>query len=528
VDADAAAADLGAVQDEVVGPGPRLPGVRVQERQILRHGGGEGVVLGHESLFRVAVLEQRELDDPCERELIGLDEIEPAGHVDSQVRQRVIDDSRGVGDEDDQVALAGLHGPVDGLDLFGPEELHDGRGPSVGVDAGPGEPPGAVVGDEVRQPVDVLAGEPAVVLDPDGLDNPAACSHLVEHLEPAVLHDLRYVPELHAEAGVGVVSPVSLHGVPVGDPREGGLELPAHARFEDVHHEAFHRGEDVSLVDEGHFHVDLGELGLAVRAEILVAEAPDDLEVAVEARDHQKLFEGLRGLGQGVERARVDATGDEVVPGALGGALCEHGRLDLEEPPGDEVLPCGRSDAASQDDVSLEFGPAKVEIAVLEADALRDLRFGIENEGGCLRLAEDLEGVHHQLDAARGKIGVRHALGPPANRPLHGEDELASDPVRLTVRIGLDLGVKDDLSDPLAVPQVDEDDPAVVAAAVHPSHQDYFVPGIVGRQAAAVVSSFPSCDEVRQGVFPPFSNLLTHCLLWSCILPSPNGPVSFR
>ena len=29
VDADAAAADLGAVQDEVVGPGPRLRGVRV-------------------------------------------------------------------------------------------------------------------------------------------------------------------------------------------------------------------------------------------------------------------------------------------------------------------------------------------------------------------------------------------------------------------------------------------------------------------------------------------------------------------
>jgi hypothetical protein len=32
-------------------------------------------------------------------------------------------------------------------------------------------------------------------------------------------------------------------------------------------------GEDVLLVDEGHLDVHLGELGLAVEAEVLVAEA---------------------------------------------------------------------------------------------------------------------------------------------------------------------------------------------------------------------------------------------------------------
>ena len=39
-------------------------------------------------------------------------------------------------------------------------------------------------------------------------------------------------------------------------------------------------------------------------AQILVAEALDDLEVAVEARDHEQLLEELRALGQGVELAR--------------------------------------------------------------------------------------------------------------------------------------------------------------------------------------------------------------------------------
>ncbi len=36
------------------------------------------------------------------------------------------------------------------------------------------------------------------------------------------------------------------------------------------------------FLDEGHLQVDLGELGLAVRPEVLVAEALDDLVITVE------------------------------------------------------------------------------------------------------------------------------------------------------------------------------------------------------------------------------------------------------
>jgi hypothetical protein len=50
--------------------------------------------------------------------------------------------------------------------------------------------------------------------------------------------------------------------------------------------------------------IDLGELGLAVGAQVLVAEAAHDLVVAVEAGNHQQLFEQLRRLRQGVELAR--------------------------------------------------------------------------------------------------------------------------------------------------------------------------------------------------------------------------------
>ena len=83
--------------------------------------------------------------------------------------------------------------------------------------------------------------------------------------------------------------------------------------------EAFGDGEDGVLRGEGHLEVDLGELGLAVGAEVFVAEAAGDLEVAVEAGDHEDLLEDLRRLRQRVELAGVDAAGDEVVARAFGG-----------------------------------------------------------------------------------------------------------------------------------------------------------------------------------------------------------------
>ena len=82
--------------------------------------------------------------------------------------------------------------------------------------------------------------------------------------------------------------------------------------------------------------------------------------------------------------------------------------------------------------------------------------------------------VDHHLDLAGGQIGVFHSLGPLAHRALQGQDELAADAMRLAVGLGLHLGVEDDLNDALAIAKIDEDDPAMIAPAVHPTHQDHF------------------------------------------------------
>src|SRR4029077_8784165 len=84
-------------------------------------------------------------------------------------------------------------------------------------------------------------------------------------------------------------------------------------------------------VDERHLDIELGEVGLAVGAQVLVAKAAGDLVVALEAGDHQQLLEELRRLGQRVEGALLEAARHEEVARALGGRAGEDRGLDVEE-----------------------------------------------------------------------------------------------------------------------------------------------------------------------------------------------------
>ena len=65
--------------------------------------------------------------------------------------------------------------------------------------------------------------------------------------------------------------------------------------------------QNVLLLDKGHFHIDLRKLGLAVGAQILVAEAAGDLIITIDAARHQKLLENLGRLRQRVKLAGVYA-----------------------------------------------------------------------------------------------------------------------------------------------------------------------------------------------------------------------------
>ena len=92
-----------------------------------------------------------------------------------------------------------------------------------------------------------------------------------------------------------------------------------------------HHCEDMLAAREAHLQIDLRELKLAVGAQVFVAEAAGDLEVAVEAGDHEDLLEDLRRLRQRVELARMHAAGHQEIARAFGRGLGQNGRFDFEK-----------------------------------------------------------------------------------------------------------------------------------------------------------------------------------------------------
>ncbi len=234
-----------------------------------------------------------------------------------------------------------------------------------------------------------------------------------EHLEAAVLHNVADILQLKAEAQVRLVGAEAVHGLPPGHAQEGGLDVHIQHLFEHPLQEALLDGHHVVLVDKGHLQVDLGELGLAVGPQVLVPEAAGDLHIAVKAGEHQQLLILLGGLGQGVELAGVDPGGHQIVPGALGGGLGEHGGLDLVEALLVEVVPGDLGDLVAGGDHLLHVRAAQVQIAVLQAQHIVGLGVLHDLKGRGLRLGQQAQLGDIYLDVAGGDL-VRSWTPAPA------------------------------------------------------------------------------------------------------------------
>ena len=113
------------------------------------------------------------------------------------------------------------------------------------------------------------------------------------------------------QAHVGLVDAVEANGLVVGHAREWRDDVDADG-LPCGGEEAFDDGVNHFGARVAHLEIDLRELGLAVGAQVFVAEAARDLEILVEARDHEDLLELLRRLRQRVELAGMDAAGHQV------------------------------------------------------------------------------------------------------------------------------------------------------------------------------------------------------------------------
>ncbi len=241
------------------------------------------------------------------------------------------------------------------------------------------------------------------------------------------------------------------------------------------------------LVHERGLDIDLGELRLAVGAQVLVAEALDDLVIAIEAGDHQQLLEQLRRLRQGEELAGMDTRRHQVVARAFGRALGQHRRFDVDEAVVIEEAAEGAGRLVAQHHVLLHLRPAQVDDAIDQAHVFGEVVV-IKLERRRHRGVEYFQLVAEDLDLARrhvGILGARRAAPHLAGDPQH---ELAAHGLGQLEHLGT-IGIADHLGEAFAVAQVDEDHAAMIAAAVVPAAEGDDLIDVGGGELTAVVGT---------------------------------------
>ena len=153
---------------------------------------------------------------------------------------------------------------------------------------------------------------------------------------------------------------------------------------------------------------------------------------------------------------------------------------------------------AQADDLG-DAGAAQVDVAVAEPHKLVDLALVVHGEGGREGLVQDLDARGEDLDLARGHVTVDGLGRAAADRPLDGEHPLGAGSMGGLVGLGV-LRVDDDLDNAVRVAEVEEDEAAVVAAAVDPAGEAHGA-ALVGDGQVTGIGVFEHESSLPRGGF---------------------------
>src|SRR6185312_12793946 len=172
---------------------------------------------------------------------------------------------------------------------------------------------------------------------------------------------------------IGFVTPVLANRIVVLHTREWRLQLDA-GLAKRCREKSFDHFKHLLLPGEGHFQIDLRKFRLTVGAKVLIAETTYDLEILVEAGNHQYLLEQLRRLRQCVKRSRRHPAGDQIIARSFRRAARHEWSLDLQKSSAGKLVANGESYSRAQGDVGLHLRAAHIDVAILQAQLLvRDL-----------------------------------------------------------------------------------------------------------------------------------------------------------
>ena len=223
---------------------------------------------------------------------------------------------------------------------------------------------------------------------------------------------------------------------------------------------------------------------MAVGAQVLVAEAAGDLDVALEAGHLEDLLEELRRLRQGVEAAVVDPRGDQVVARPLGGRLGEDGGLDVEEPLLVEVVADLVRHPVAEHEALQQLGAAQVEVAVAQPEVLGGLDAAVERERRRLGAGEHGGALDGHLHFARGEVAVDLGRLAAQDGAFDLDHPLGADGVQHLGRLGARVGTDHHLDDAAAVSQVEEEEAAEIPAPLDPGLEPHAAPHVPDRDGS--------------------------------------------
>ena len=259
-----------------------------------------------------------------------------------------------------------------------------------------------------------------------------------------------------------------------GETGEGLGQLDALHGLPDRTDQLFVEGQDLLLVHEAHLHVQLGELRLAIGAQVFVAEAAGHLVVALQAAHHQQLLEQLGRLGQGKPFAPANPRGHQIIAGALGGGAGQHRRFHLDEALVFEEAAGGLDREVAQPQVAVHALAAQVQVAVAQPQLLAGVLLVVHRhrEGqGALHRIQHGDGTGQHLNLAGGQALVDRFGRTGPHPAIHLQHRFAAQVFGHGEGFGAQIRIDRDLHRAAAVAQVDENHAAMVPAPVHPAAQ---------------------------------------------------------
>ena len=169
-------------------------------------------------------------------------------------------------------------------------------------------------------------------------------------------------------------------------------------------------------------------------------------------------------------------------------------RLDFEKALFVHEHARGGGDLAAQAEVARHFGPAQIEVAILQAQFLvhlaRDFRV-VHRERQHFGHVQHFELLRHHFDFAGGNFGIVRAGGTLADFAGDADDAFAAQRRGALEQFLRQIGrIENGLGAAFAVADVNEDEAAEVAAGMDPAGQRDGLPDVRRAQFVAMMRAF--------------------------------------